>query len=333
MKKVSLYNLLIKYGVLKIIPIGSSFFESKSLPEGISLSKEAINLNYSKLSPIKGAKILSYRFKNHLYLWFIPSSIKLATLNIPEGFLLFLALKKQDGVHIVESNEVTVLVIKDGVLKALFLSDSSLEYDSIAQEFSFSSSTLHLDREKLLKEGLESLDLLSLKQFFNSPTSRGSLMELLIERATYPIIGIISIFIAINYTQGVWLKSNIKSLEDEYHTLRAKSSHLTNSIRQYNKKVEFLEEFEAKELKRVEPFCLLAKIAKAFKKKGSATIEFISISTSSASLRFSSKEDSVGYIELLNSIDGVKSVILQSTFNRRIDKVKIYSLTLEFDIK
>jgi len=315
-------ELFLKYKIAKIVPMQESFFYASSLPKNIKLSQELVALNYEKLSPFSNPLIITYLQEKELYIWFTKTKQYDELFIIPEAFLFFSLLKKEnDGIYIFETVPKKILILKDHKLVASFTTVESNETELriLKNEYQINDSFIY-SQEKTQQKLLlakKQFPLSELRQFLRISLDKAAFKNFVIEKLTYPIISILMIYMLVSYSQSYFMEKKVESLTQEYQALKSKNIKIKKAIRNYNNNVERYEIFVQEELHFQDPYKILYEMYNIIKKKDKAHIKSIEITNNNIRLLIETKEDAIKYLNRLNKVQYFKSVIIQGSHKKK----------------
>ncbi|ADN08322.1 hypothetical protein [Sulfurimonas autotrophica] len=330
----SIIQLLLKYDILKVIPMQESFFQVSTLTKKVRLSPELIQLNYEKLSPIVNPAILSYKEENVIYLWFLKKQQLNEKILIPESFLIYKALRnKQDGIFIFKTVPKQIYVIKEKRLQAAFVSYDavdSMNISIIKDEYSLTNVVMLDEKEhdKALQSELQRLTLQELLAFMQFKMDKENLKKFFVQKLTYPLVSLLFIYMFMSYTQGYFMQKKADILTQEYQTLKTKNSDVKNAIRKHNQEVDKLEQFVKTEFVPVEPFKVTYDLYKIIKSEDKATVSFFAVTNGIVKIKIKTNDNAIKYLKRFNAIAYLKDVVIENTFKQR-DGYKIHTYTMK----
>ena len=327
-------QLLLKYDVLKVIPMQESFFKASSLTKKVRLSPELIQLNYEKLSPIADPTILSYKEENVIYLWFVQKQKLNEKILIPESFLIYKALRnRQKGVFVFETIPKQLYVLKEKRLQAAFTSYETLNASSaniIKDEYDIQNLEVfdRKEHDKLLQTELERLTFKELYTFMQLSLNKETLQKFFVQKLTYPIVSLFFVYMFVTYAQGYFMQKKADALTQEYQTLKTKNSDVKNAIRKHNREVEKLENFFKIEFEPVEPLKITDDLYKIITPKDKATVARFSVTNGFVKIKIKTKDDAIKYLKRFNAIGYLTDVVIDNTFKQK-DGYKIHTFTMK----
>ena len=334
----SLIQLLVKYGMLEIIPMQEGFFKLSTLTKNVKLSPELLQLNYAKLSPIANPAIVSYKEENSVYLWFFQKHRLHSTFCIPESFLLYRSLRDEgDGVFVFDTTPKQVYVLKEKRLQAAFLVHGKYESANIAlmQDEYDLEKVLHFDANEYsrrLEQALENLSVYDFSHFMQVKLDREYVKRFFIEKLTYPIVSLLGVYMLVSYLQGYFMEQKEQALMQEYQTLKTKNTDLKNSIRLHNKEVKQLEDFFRAEFVPVEPFTVVYDLYKVITPKDKAIVTFLSVNNNNIKIKIQTNDSAIKYLKRFNAINYLKDVVIDNTFKHRSGyKIHTFSMKIKGD--
>ena len=326
-------QILLKYDILKVIPMQESFFKVSILTKKIKLSPELIQLNYAKLSPIANPAIISYKEENAIYLWFFKKQELEQKILIPESFLIYKALqKKHDAIFIFETTPKQIYILKEKRLQAAFTSYESANAPSISiiqDEYDLTDVEILEKREHdtLLKNQLEKLTLRELFSFVEFTMDKENLKNFFIQKLTYPIVSLLFLYMFVSYAEGYFMQKKADALTQEYQTLKTKNSDAKDAIRKHNREVEKLEQFLTTEFQPVEPLKITHDLYKVITPKDKATVDFFSVTNGIIKIKIKTNDDAIKYLKRFNAISYLTGVVIDNTFKHR-DGHKVHTFTM-----
>ena len=325
-------EFLLKHKIATIIPMQESFLHIAVLPKNITLSKEIITLNYEKLSPFLRPFIIAYREKEQLYIWFIKRTISNTLFIIPESFLLYMSIQKeQDGIYVFDTTPKKIFIIKNSRLLSSFISDDDLlSYEILKNEYSV-TSVIHLSKneyQQRLKAAMKQIKLSDLYQFLQISLKKEDLINFFIEKVTYPFIFLLFLYISISYTQSYFMQQKVEALTQEYQKLKSKNIVVKQAIRKYNQNIKQYERFVKDELHFQDPYKVVYDLYDVIKPTDKAIIKSIDITNNTMRLVINTKEGTIKYLKRLNKIDYFKNVVIQNSYKRR-DGIKTITFFIE----
>jgi hypothetical protein len=311
------------------------FFESRPLPEGVKLSGKLIEINYGKLSPVAGATILSYRTTRRLYLWFVPPAQIQSRIVVPENFLLFLGVGKEDGVYLVEDKVPWVFVVMDNELRSSFVLHDSMALSVAMEEYGVShhETVDPVKKRKLIEKGRSSLHLSDLAQLLILDLPKDEILPALVDRVTYPLLVLLVLYVAVGYLQGSRMESQRDTLQKSYLHLKKSNASLKKEIRRHNREVRFFQEFTDSELSGLDPMRLVYDMVDVIRPNEKSTFKDMSIGENDIRISIESKNvDPVSYLGRLNALGYLSNVVIRGTRKTR-KGTRIYTFVMEADRK
>lgn len=335
MRKV-IVKLLLKYDILKIIPMRESFFKISVLAKKIKLSPELIRLNYEKLSPIKNPTILHYRQDDVLYLWFLKKQPSTKEILLPESFLIFKGLQnKQDGIFIFETVPNQIYVIKQKKLQAAFTSSQSIDsanINIIKDEYNLADIQIFDKKEhdKILHNELQSITLQELFAFIQFQMDKESLKKIFVQKLTYPLVSLLLIYMLVSYAQGYFMQKKVDILTQKYQTLKAKNTKVKSAIQKHNQGVQKLERFFKTEFEPIEPFKITGDLYKIITPKDKATVIYLSVANGNVNIRIKTRDNALKYLNRFNAVAYLNNVIIENTLQLQNGyNIFTYSMTIK----
>ena len=320
-----------RWGIVQILPRRDLFFESRPIPPGVRLSSELIRINYAKLSPVPHPRIISYRFGDRLYLWFVQVEKVHARIAIPEDFLLFLGTGRQDGVYHIVETPSWVFVVQGGELRASFLLRDAMGLAVTMEEYGV-TETHRIEKgevEALLLRGKKALKTADLLQFAEWEVSRERLFSEMVERWTYPLLGLLAFYALVTFFQGEKMRSEVEALKKEYGVLRQQNAPFKQKVREHNRRVRFLKEFASTELEGIDPMRLLYDLTSVVPSDESSRVRAFRIGGNEIRISIETERDPVVYLNRLDHLPYLQNVVLRNTRNLGRSKKKIYTFLME----
>lgn len=332
-RRVSMYRILSKYNLITVLPFIDTFFHSAQLQKKVKLSSELLKINYSKYSPFINPNIITLTSDKQLMLWFYTKKIK-TPIIILESYLLFKELNKnnQDAIYIIHDTIIKILIIKESHLISAFTLNS-VDEESILlsmDEYNISKRVdIQLQEYQTFKQSsLQKLTFSDFYHFNQLNFDRKTLLPNFIEYASYPIAILIIFAILVSYTQEKMLTSKIENLKVSYTKEKAKNQEIKTFIKKHNKKVEKWKNFVQKELTYVDPITLLTSLYGIFDKDTKAYLTDVSINGNKMLVKLATDENPVLFLNKLNNIKYISSVIIQNSSQPR-NLMKIISYEIE----
>ena len=332
-----LLEVFLKYNIAQIIDVENSFFYSSTLPSGTKLTRELIELNYRRYSPFINFDMIYYIDDDYLYIWFIKDGVKKIENNlvlIPNTFLLYKQLNQKDGIYVCDMQIKQVLVIKNSrLLSASFFEE--LNDDALAimrTEYQLENIVYLAENEinSLYKQAKKEFEFIDILKFSRVQVDRKRVVDFLIEKMTYPLVGLILVYMLISYTQAYLMQEEISKKSEEFLQLKSKNTTVNRAIHQHNKMVDKYQNFSTKELQHTDPYRVLFDMYKVIKKSDKAILRSLKISNGIAKIQIETNEDPIKYLERLNKITYFKDVVIQSAIKRKYHKKIItYSLRVK----
>jgi hypothetical protein len=326
-------KLILKYGYLDILKLQDSVFYNAKLVKDITLSEELIRLNYLKFSPFEASSIVSYKEKLSLYLWFYKKKSS-AYFIVPEAYLLYKELKKidTDTIYIVKDNPLVVLVIKNSLLDAVFLSPMDISHTQLQDEFNIENIKV-IEKslyEELLIKGLKNLKLQELFKFSQINFDYKKVLNTILVKYSYLIIFILFLSMGVSYMEGKYQESRISELTKEYNKSKNKNSDLKSIIKEHNKQVSLWNKFMHNELQTVDHMAIINSLNSVIKPKEKATFNSVKINSQTMVVVIATDLNSVVFLNRLNAIKFFKTVTIQNSYKRRNGlKVITYAIRLK----
>jgi len=317
-----MFELLLKYKIARVVPMQDSFFYISKLPKSMKFSQEIITLNYEKFSPFPNPFIITYIQEKELYAWFVKTKGFDELFVIPEAFLLYDTLKKeQDGIYIFDTKPKKILIIKNAKLLASFTTDQNSTFSSaiLKDEYQIDSSFVYSQEEftRRLSLATKQLSFQDLYQFTKISFKKKDFFKFFIEKLSYPLISLFAIYIFITYLQAYLIEQKIENLTQKYQELKSKNTTVKQAIKKHNKAVKLYEEFVVKELHSEDPYKCVYDMYSVITQKDKATINSIDITNNSIRLSINTHDDAIKYLKRLNKIKYFKNVVIQNTHRKR----------------
>jgi len=313
-----MFNTLLKYKIITILPFENSFYYTSALSNKIRLSKELISINYSKYSPFINPNQVHLFRDNQLFLWFYAYNIK-SPIIIPESYLAYSELKKknEDAIYIIHDTIYKILVIKDSILKSIFTLESLDEniLHLSMDEYKISKKTYVSQKEyrTIIKKSQKFLKYKDFFVFSQFDLDRKLVGKYFIEKFSYPLAVLVVFAIMVSYIQGKTLQLQIEKLKKEYQIEKQKNNSIKKYISKHNKEVKLYKKFVKSELKFVEPMALLEEVYNIFDEGDKSYINIFRINGTNLELHVKMNENPIKYLNKLNKIKNFKKVILKRT--------------------
>jgi len=230
---------------ISILPIENSFFYSTTIDDNIKFNRQTLYLNFAHISPYQTFEIIPFYEGKNLLLWFTPKLEK--TINIPYGYLLFLELLKEDenAIFIIEDEVFKITVIKDGVLKASFVSYNmgELEKQSLLDEYQLQNIYIVSKNRYNINTLLNNYSILNYYKWYSSEQSLKDIGLKYLDLSVVPIIIIISIFISFELLKDNYIEERYHNLEQEYLSVKKKNDNYRENLRHQKEIKEFFNGF------------------------------------------------------------------------------------------
>jgi len=330
-----LLNIFLRYNIARTINVENSFFYSTPLPPNTKLTKELIELNYKRYSPFIKFDMIFYIEKDFLYIWFIKNGLSDVEKNIviiPNSFLLYKSLSKKDAIYICNTEIKQILVVKNSkLLASSFVENISDEMLSIIQTEYQLKEIVQLSNDSvdsLYQEAIQEFSLSDIIKFSRIRVDKQSIQDFIIEKMTYPLIGLILLYIVISYAQGYYMQKIVDEKSYEFKTLKMKNSAINKTIHEHNKMVEKFQDFMTKELYVVDPYRVLFDMYKVIKKNDKAILKSFKVSNQLVKIKIETDEDPIKYLERLNKISYFENAVIENVLKRKKHK-KIVSYSLK----
>jgi cell division protein FtsB len=185
------------------------------------------------------------------------------------------------------------------------------------------------ERERLLRRGRSRLRPADLAQFVDLDISRERLLPTLIERGTYPLLGVLALYALVSYLQGERMQAELKDLTARYQALKEQNAPLKKKIRDYNRQVRFLETFAGRELAGVDPLRLLYDLIGLIHPGEAARFTDLRVGANEIRLSIETREDPVTYLNRLNALGYLDNVVIRSTRKLRKSDKKVYTFLMD----
>ncbi len=235
----------LKEKYISIIPIENSFFYSTVVDDSIKFNRETLYLNFAHISPYLYFEIVPFYDGSNLLLWFTPKIDKI--VNIPEAYLLFLELSQKDdnAIFIIDGDIFRVIVIKDGVLKASFISYNmgELEKQSLLDEYQLENIYSLPSYRYNIDDMLDNYSPIHYyKWYFSNQSLKDKALKYL-DLSVVPISIIIAIFISFEVLKDNYIEDKYNLLKQEYLSIKKQNDKYRDDLKNQKKTKEFFEEF------------------------------------------------------------------------------------------
>lgn len=324
-----------RYSYVTIVPFEKTLFYATALPLDTKLSKALIALNYKARAPFNDPFIISYRSGERLYLWFARERFGSAVV-IPESFLLFLHLRKKyrDAVVVIDAAVKKVLVIRNGVLEAAFVSDKSDEtLLAVAKDEYGVTRSVTVSAQEYADIASNLIALVQpghLLRFSQVSWDRRTLLRLFEKRLLYPVVGMIALYMGVSYLQAWSMQREVARLEETLYRLKATNAPLKKAIREYNDRIGRFNAFAAQELVVPSAFRILRSVYGVIGPEDKARLQLVSVEGRTLQLRLETDENPVKYLDRLGKTAYVENVIIQNSYARRsAPKLIVYAIDLK----
>ena len=325
-------RLLLRYDIVKILPFEDAFYYTEKLSKKVNLTKDLLRLNYLKYSPYRTAYILSNIKDENLMLWFYDKEIQAKSI-IPESYLLFLELKKQqtNGLFVLKDNDYKIIVIKDGKLLSVYtLKELDKEMINLSLHEHQITECIELDYQMLYKNAIDNITLKEIYDFNQLSLDKKTFFSKLINKTAYPISLLLVFAMGLNYLHGYYIDKQISKERSLYQDIKKKNKTINESIKKHNKNVKLWREFANKELVYPDIMAILKSLGDIPQKGEKVFIRDLSISGSIMRLRLRSNMNPVIFLNRLSSIKYFDRVVIASVHKPKKD-LKI--ITYDIDIK
>jgi len=270
----------LKEKYISIIPIEDSFFYSTIIDSSVKFNKETLYLNFAHISPYPIFEIIPFYEGSNLLLWFIPKLNK--PINIPQSYLLFLELVKKDknAIFIIDGDTFKVIVIKDGILKASFISYSmgELEKQTLLDEYQLEN----IYSVPLSKYNIDNiLDNYSPINYYKWYISNQSLKDKALEYlnlAVIPTSIIIFIFISFETLKDNYIENRYNLLKEEYLSIKKENDKYRDDLKNQKHIKEFYNSFYYNILIYPNSFEVISKISQIVADDENNTIKYFKLS-------------------------------------------------------
>ena len=265
---------------ISIVPIEDSFFYSTRIDDSIKFNRETLYLNFAHISPYQTFEIIPFYQKSNILLWFTPKLNK--TINIPYSYLLSLELAKEDenAIFIIDDDIFKVIVIKDGVLRASFISYNmgELEKQSLLDEY-------QLENIYLVPKSKYDIDTLSnnyspihyYKWYSSDKPLKEKFLEYL-DLSVVPLSIIIAIFISFELFKDNYIKEKYNILEQEYLSVKKQNDKYRDNLRTQKEVKKFFNEFYYNILIYPNSFEVISAISNVVASDENNTIKYFKLS-------------------------------------------------------
>jgi len=328
-----MYRVLSKYNLITLLPFTNTFFYTTKLQKKVKLSSELLKINYVKYSPFVNPNIITLTSDEQLMIWFYNKKIE-TPIVVPESYLLFKELNKnnQDAIYIVHDTIIKILIIKESHLISAFTLNTVGEESILLSmdEYNISKRVdIQLQEYQILKQSsLQKLTLSDIYHFNQLNFDRKTLLPKFVDYAAYPITALIVFAILVSYTQEKLLISKIENLKETYTREKTKNQEIKTFIKNHNKKVKKWQNFVKKELTYVSPIALLTSLYSIFDDDIRAHLVDVSINSNKMLVKIATDENPILFLNKLNNIKYISSVIIQNSFKPR-NSMKIISYEIE----
>lgn len=312
-----------KFHLLGVVSCDDTSYLNVVLPEKVKLTNELVRLNYDKYSPFISPKFVTFPEKSYLMLWFMRSKND-ASIIIPECYLLFKSLKnrKKDCIYILNNQKINVFIIKNNQLLASYvlnvLDDTLIQLSKDEYLIEEIEEIEEIEVNKMKEESINSLTMNEIYHFIQVNMDMKSISKFIVEKFTYPIVGLIVFSLFVNFIQGMYLESKIKTLEHKYLQEKAENKELRGYIKKYNIKAKKYELFIQNELAYPSVASIMEAIYKTLKDSKDIVIDSMNINGDKMLLRIRTSKSAISYLEKLNSIAYFKEILIQK--NIRLTK-------------
>ncbi len=256
-------------GIYKVIPVEDTFFKSVSIPKGVKLSKETVQINYGHMSPFPEGDVIFYRSKSNLYIWFVRYRLS-EKVNIPEGYLIYKQFKDKNNTVIIVEKEKSVIfsVIKNGELVSQFSLSKSVPVN-IDERVEFLKKEYSLKNPQILKKSVRELrfkpDITDILKFSHVKIDTRTLLSTFVEEVKIPIILVllgISLY-------DIFLLNYLKTLKEQkietLQKLKMENQDVKNLLSTLEEKGKFWRNFLSKEFKFENLYNVASAVAETLK--------------------------------------------------------------------
>jgi len=307
---------------LSILPAKQSFFYTTTVEEKKRFERDILHLNFAHISPYKEFEILPYYNGAQLLLWFYPTSKAYKNFLIPQAYLLYLYAKEQDNnaIFIIEDELDTLLVIKDGALKATYCGQGLKEQKEVLLDEYGLENLYSLNASKAKEIETTQLQNYPLWQYYHWYHSKHSLKESALgylEKAVVPLAIVIALFIASEYAKDRYIASYYENLQEEYKAIKKQNDPYRKELKALKKDIEFTNRFYNDILIYPNSIEIMESLLAIIAQDGNNTIKHFKLSGSKLTLNIETFDP----ITILNAVlksDNFKSFKIQSS--RKIGK-------------
>lgn len=322
-------HFLQKYNIVSIVPMRESIYKYLRLPKKIKLSRELLQINYAKYSPFVSPQIISYQNRDDLLLWFIKKKSFTQPILLPEEFLIYKALQKeQDTIFIFSTEPKRVYVIKNHKLVSAFFSYDTnetickmLKNEYLIERCIEQSASLY---EKYKNDAVKNISFLELIRFSQLHFSKEQVKNFFIQKLSYPIIAMLILYMGTVYMQTYFMQQHVEQLTKEYNALKMKNKKTKSLIKKHNRNVDDLQKLLNTEFVSRDPFSVLYSMGDIIKKGEDTTLLALQIQKNRVILKIKSKQSAIKFLKRLNALAIFNNVIIENTFKMR-DNYKVYT--------
>ena len=328
-----MYAHLLKYRIATILPFEESSFHKATLAPNLKLSKELITLNFSKLSPFKNPCILKKQEKETLYLWFYKEK-KSEPILIPESYLLFKATREKfdNQILVFTGTLFKVIVIVNKQLVDAFTMESldmdllhlSMDENNITKHTVFTNEAY----TNTLHEATAQLTVAELLSWNQLEFDRKKVMELSIERLSYPLTILAAAYVLLDVSHTYLLNEKITELTSTYKTLRDDNSKIKNAISSQGVQSEHWQQIKNEELIFPDTLHLVDTIIHALK-DDNITITQIQFNGAVGQVVLKTTANPVDYLNKLSNINAFSNILIANTKKSQTVKTVTYELTVK----
>ena len=328
-----MYAHLFKYRIATILPFEQSSFHNAHLTPKLKLSKELITLNFSKFAPFNNPYILKKQEKETLYIWFYKEK-KTEPIVIPESYILFKEIReKLDNQIIVFTDTLLkVIVIVNNQLVDAFTMESldmdllhlSMDENNIQQYTLFTKT----EYETLLQDAKAHLSIQDFLAWNQFELDRNKLIELGIERLSYPLTALAIIYVLLDISHTYLLEEKVKQLTDTYKTLRDENSKIKYALSTQDTQQEHWQQIKNEELIFPDTLYLVDTIIKNLKDEN-ITITQMQFNGAIGRLILKTSNNPVDYLNKLSDIPMFTNITIANTRKDGPLKTVTYELTVK----
>lgn len=325
------FKIISRYAHATVLPMQESFFYTQVLPKKLTLTSELLHFNYAKHAPIANPHIVATILEQQLLLWFTDK--KVSSLMVPEAYLLYRVLKKidTDALFVVFDKVYKIIIIKDSKLIGAYVSQTWSQ--TVAEQSKDAYGVARIkelsDSAMLIQKSKQSITPKELLYFLDINIQKSNLINVAVEKLSYPMALFVALFIGVNLVQGNYLEKKSDTLYKELQTKREQNSVVAEAIAQHNKEIAHYEAFITKELGLYEPMHFLEATYTTLLENESVKIVSFALSGNKLSLRLETDLNPIVFLNRIAKLDGVGSVVIENTFTpRNAQKQITYAIEL-----